>query len=47
MCETEDTEVEGKLGKEHCVGEYDGSNSWCVGVVIILICPVYLCSSHY
>lgn len=34
ICETEDTEVKGKLGKEYCVGEYE-SNSWCVRVVIL------------
>lgn len=40
ICETEDTEVKGKLGKEYCVGEYDESNSWCVRVVILWICPI-------
>lgn len=26
VCETEDTEVKGKLGKEYYVGEYNESN---------------------
>lgn len=47
VCETEDPEVKSKLGKEYYIAEYDESNNWCVGVVIIWIGPMYLCSSNY
>lgn len=42
VCEIEDSEVKVKLGKECYVGEYDESSSWCVGVLIIWIYPIYL-----
>lgn len=34
--------MKSKLGKEYYVAEYDESNNWCVGVVIIWIGPIYI-----